>query len=81
VITNVTAAMAKRYVCKGCDKGYDKGGDVTHKCDQACSDCMSIAPCIFADDRIPCESYNRTFWSQTSFDRHKTNKLRGKTVL
>jgi hypothetical protein len=82
VITNVTAAMSRRHVCKGCGRGYDKGGDMTHKCDQACSDCMSIPPCVFADDgRIPCESCNRTFRSQTCFDRHKTNKLRGKKTV
>jgi hypothetical protein len=79
VITNVTGAMAKYYVCKGCGTGY-KEGDVTHKCDQACNDCMSIPPCAFAQFRIPCESCNCTFRSQTCFDRHKTNKMRGKTV-
>jgi hypothetical protein len=30
--------------------------------------------------KIPCESCKRMFRSQTCFDRHKTNKLRGKTV-
>jgi hypothetical protein len=79
-ITNVTGAMAKRYVCKGCGKGCDYRDDVKHKCDQECSDCMSISQCAFADDdrRILCESCNRTFRSQTCFDRHKTNNLRGK---
>jgi hypothetical protein len=78
VITNITAAMSKHYVCKGCGKGCS--GDITHKCKESCSDCMSVPPCAFAGDRIPCESCNRTFRSQTCFDKHKTNKLRGKTV-
>jgi hypothetical protein len=30
VFTNVTGAMEKRYACKGCAKGFDKEGDVTH---------------------------------------------------
>jgi len=43
---------------------------------------MSTPPCAFSQAavRIPCESCNRTFRSQTCFDRHKTNKLRRKTV-
>jgi hypothetical protein len=76
VITDIRSAMAKRYVCKGCAKG----GDVTRKCDEACSDCMSVPPCGFAHVRIPCQSCNCTFRSQTCFDKHKTNKLRGKAV-
>jgi hypothetical protein len=80
VITNVTVAKDKRYVCKACGKGYDKGGDVTHKYDQVCSDCMSIPPCACADVRIPCESCNRTFRRLACFNWHKTNKLRGKAV-
>ena len=39
VITNITGAMAKRYVCNGCNKGCRR--DVSHICDQTCSDCMS----------------------------------------
>jgi hypothetical protein len=41
---------------------------------------MSIPPCACADVRTPCESWNRTFRSQTCFDGHKTIKLREKTV-
>jgi len=78
VITSITATMAKRYGCKGCGKGCSH--DVTHRCEESCSDCMSVPPCAFSGDRIPCESCNRTFRSQTCFDKHKTNKLRGKTI-
>jgi hypothetical protein len=42
VITNVTAAMSKRHVCKGCSKGCDS--DITHKCEETCSVCMSVPP-------------------------------------
>ena len=41
---------------------------------------MSSPSCAFSGVRIPCESCNRTFRSQSCFDRHKTNKLRRKTV-
>ena len=35
VITHLTGAMVKRYVCKGCNKG--SRSEVTHKCrDQQC---------------------------------------------
>jgi hypothetical protein len=44
VIANVTGAMAKKYVCKGCNKGC--GRDITHKCEQTCSDCNSIPLCV-----------------------------------
>jgi len=41
---------------------------------------LSIPPCVYTHVRIPCESCNRTFRSQSCFDKHKTNKLKGKTV-
>ena len=78
VIVNITGAMAIRYVCKACNKRCCR--DVTHKCEQTCSDCMSVPPCTFSYVRIPCESCNRTFRSRVCFDKHKNNKLRGKTV-
>jgi len=78
VIANLTGAMVKRYVCKGCNNGCRS--DVTHKCQDTCNDCMSTPPCVYAQIRITCESCNRTFRSHSCFDKHKTNKLRGKTV-
>ena len=58
VIVNITAAMAKRYACnKGC---YT---DV-HKLNR-CVVIVSVPPCAFSHFRIPCESCNRTFRSQT----------------
>ena len=69
VITNITCAMAKKYVFKGCNKGCKR--DVTHKREQSCSDCMSVPPCAFPDVRIPCESCNRNFRSPACFDKHK----------
>ena len=41
VITNIKAAMAKRYICNACDILYD----FTHKCDKACSLCTATPPC------------------------------------
>jgi hypothetical protein len=76
IITNITGAMAQRHVCKGCDKG----GNLTHKCDAVCSDCLSVPPCAFDENSIPCPSCNGRFRSRASFDRHKTNTMRGKTV-
>jgi len=35
VIVNLTAAMAKKYVCKGCNTACTSA--VTHVCDQTCS--------------------------------------------
>jgi len=42
VIANLTGAMARKYVCKGCKKACTS--DVTHACDQTCSDCMASPP-------------------------------------
>ena len=70
--------MAKRHVCNGCNKGCRQ--DVTHRCKLVCSDCQSIPPCVTSHVRIPCAACNRTFRSQACFDRHKTNKMRGKSV-
>jgi len=78
VIVNITGAMAKRYVCKACKKGCCS--DVTHKFEQACSDCMSVPPCTLSHVRIPCELCNRNFRSRACLDKHKKNKLRAKTV-
>jgi len=45
VITNLTGAMARRYVCKGCNRSCTR--DVTHVCDQTCSDCMACPRAYF----------------------------------
>jgi len=59
VIFNVTAAMDKKYVCKVCNKAYRS--DVTHVCDQTCSDCTACPPCAFAEFRIPMRRLPQTF--------------------
>ena len=41
VITNIKAAMAKKYICNACDTLYDK----THKCDK-------FAPCVMLHHRV-----------------------------
>jgi len=43
VITNLTGAMAKKYVCKACNKSCRS--DAAHNCDQTCSKCMTSPPC------------------------------------
>jgi len=78
VIANLTGAMSKQYICAGCRKSCDSG--VTHKCSEACKDCMFIPPCISTHVRIPCGSCNRTFGSQACFEKHTKNKLKGKPV-
>jgi len=70
--------MSKRYICEGCNESSRSG--VTHKCRETCTGCISSPPYICTDVRIPCETCNKTFRSQGCFDKHKTNKLKGKTV-
>ena len=78
VIGNLTGAMAKRYVFKGCNKGCRYV--VEHTCGQACTDCRVRPPCISARSRIPSELCNRHFRSQTCFDNHKRKPV-GKTKI
>jgi len=78
VINNLTGARARQYVCKGCNKGCRRG--VTHKCGEKCSDCRSVPPCTFSEERVPWESCYTNFRSRSCFEKHKANKLEGKTV-
>ena len=78
VITNLTGAVARRYICKACNKSCWR--DVTHVCYQTCSDCMMSPPCAFEDIRIPCEICNRHFRSQKYFDNHKRRTPKKRTV-
>jgi len=71
--------MSKRYICEGCNESSRSG--VTIKCRETCTDCMFIPLCVCTDVRIPFEACNRTFRSQACFNKHKTNKLKGKTVF
>jgi hypothetical protein len=73
VITNLTGAMAQRYVCIGCNKGCKRG--VTHKCEVSYSGCMSVSPCFPDVGRcIPCHDCNRHFRSRVCFNNHKIIK-------
>ena len=76
VVANLTGAMSKQFICKGCSKSCPSV--VTHKCSEACWDCLFVPPCISTNVRIPWGSCNRTFRSQACFEKHKTNKLKGK---
>jgi len=78
VIGNLTGALSRKYVCEGCNRGCDSS--VTHKCEETCTDCLSVPPCPYSNVRIPCTACNRQFRSRVCFDKHKTNRLQGKTV-
>jgi hypothetical protein len=78
IIASPTGAMAKRSVCGGCVKGCEV--TETHKYKHACSDCMTVPPCPFSATMIPCGDVTRRLENWASFDRHKTNKLRGKVI-
>jgi len=57
VITNLTAAMAKRYVCSACNKVCSSGAQ--QRCDASCDACTAVPPCIQDNARIPCDECNR----------------------
>ena len=75
VITNIKAAMAKRYFCNACDTLYD----FTHKCDKACSLGTTKPPCI-KDETTYCVTCKRWFLSEKSFQNHLVLKVKGKIV-
>jgi len=77
MIIKLTGVMASKYVCKWYNKACTS--DVTHVCDQTCSDCMTNIPCAFSDVRIPCVKCNRHFRSRTCSANH--NRVREKTML
>ena len=78
VIASLTGAMAKRYICKACHKSCAL--DITHVCDQTCSDCAASPPCAFSGVRIPCDDCNRHFRSRTCFANHKQSTSKKKSL-
>ena len=75
VITNIKAAMAKKYICNACDTLLDN----THKCDKRCSQCTATPPCTKDQTRY-CGTRNRTFLSEKRFQKHLTLRVKGKLV-
>jgi hypothetical protein len=75
VITNIKAAMAKKYMCEACDSLYDN----THSCDKKCSQCTATPPCI-KDLSKYCGICNRWFLSEKCFQNHLVLKQKGKLV-
>jgi len=78
VITNLTGAMAKKYVCNACHKSCRR--DITHVCDQKCTDCVASPTCTFSNVRIPSDGCNRHFRSRTCFTNHKQSTSKRKSV-
>ena len=66
------------YICDACHKSCRR--DITHVCDQTCSDCMARHPCVFAEVRFPCEDCNRHFRIRTYFANHKQSTAKRKSV-
>jgi len=77
-IINFTVAMAKMYVSNACHKSCRR--DITHVCDQTCSDCMASPQCAFSEFRIPCDECYRHFRSRTCFANHKQSTAKRKSV-
>ena len=77
VFVSMTGAMARRYVCKACNKGV---GESLRNCDQTCSDCMASQPSAFSAIRITCAECNSHFRSQASFANHKQSTSNKKSI-
>jgi hypothetical protein len=70
IITNIKAAMSKRYVCNACDIFYD----YTHKCDTACSLCTATPPYTKDQSRY-CITCNKYFLSEKCLNLRVIGKL------
>ena len=79
IIMNLTAAMAKRYVCPVCNKGCKIGAQ--HRCDASCDARSVIPPCIQEYARNPCNECNRPFRNTECFENYRRLKISGKTVF
>ena len=75
VIISLKGAMAKKYICSGCDTLYDN----KHKFDKVCSPCTATPPCT-KDQAKYCSTCNRRFLSEKCFQNHLTLKVKGKLV-
>jgi hypothetical protein len=73
-ITNLKAAMAKRYICNGCDTLYNH----THKCDKVCSLCTATPLCT--KDQFKYCTCNRWFLSEKCFQNYLILKVISKLV-
>jgi len=71
VITNLKAAMAKKYICNVCDTLYG----FTNKCDRVY--CLCTAKSLRTKD---CVTSNRWFLSGKCFQKHLALKTKGKLV-
>jgi hypothetical protein len=69
VINSLTGDMAKKYICKACNKSCNL--DVRHTFEQTCSDCMANPLCVSVGVRILCNNCNRHFRSGVCFNNHK----------
>ena len=78
VITNLTAAMIKRYVYPAFNKGSESSAQ--HRCEASCEACSTIPPCVQGNARIPCDECNRHFRNAACLENHKSRKISGKTV-
>jgi len=78
LIAKLTTATAKKYVSKGCSKACKR--DITHVCDQTCSDYMVRPPCAFAEVRISCEDCHRHFRNAAFFANHRLRTSNRKSV-
>ena len=75
VITNIKAAMAKKYMCNACDTLYDN----THKCDKACSLCTATPPCTKHQTKY-IGSCNRWLISEKCFQNLLNLNVKGNLV-
>jgi len=71
VITSLEGAMAKKFICNGCDTLYD----FTHKCENVCSLCTATSPCT-KDQAKYCSTCYRLFLSEKYFKNHLTLEVK-----
>jgi hypothetical protein len=71
VITNLKGALAKKYICNGCDTLYD----FRLKCDKVCTLCTATPLCT-KDQSKYCGTCNTYFLSEKCIQNHLILKVR-----
>jgi len=80
VIAKLTGVMARKYVCKGCNKHVQVTSRTSATRRVATAGPAPPTPCAFSNFRIPCLECNRHFRIHICYDNHKHSTTENRSV-